>query len=132
MRFFDFVVKYSQICCKLTEIRWLKFSFLEINHYHCIEFAVEEKKIWEVVMSIDFEMILVADECEVSSKCHNEVLDIVDNLFFYDLLINICCIAFSYFLRVDEVQEIFVLEHHDRFTGSCMVRDCVYKVVRDV
>ena len=82
-----------------------------------------------MVVAIDFEVILVAYKCEVSSKCHYEVLDIMDYLFLYDLFIYGCKVTFSDFFRIDEVQEIFVLEHHDCFSGSCWIRKCIYEVI---
>ena len=82
-----------------------------------------------MVVTIDFEVILVTDECEVSSKCHYEVLDIVDNLFFYDLFIYVGCIALSNFFNVDEVKKVLIFEHHDGFASCYRVRDCIYEVV---
>ena len=42
-----------------------------------------------MVVAIDFKMILVAYKCEVSSKCHNEVLDVMNDFLFYNFFINV-------------------------------------------
>lgn len=83
-----------------------------------------------MVVAIDFKMILVAYKCKVSSKCHNEVLDVMNDFLFYNFFINVSKVTFSDFLDINEVKKVFIFEHHNGFTGSSWVRDCVYKVVR--
>ena len=57
-----------------------------------------------MIMAIDFKMILVADECEVSAERHDEVLDVLNNFLLYNFLVDIRSITLSDFLYIDEVQ----------------------------
>ena len=58
------------------------------------------------------QMILVANEREVLTKCHDEVLHIIDDALLYQFLVLVL-ISYKQLFRVDIVQQILVLEHHN-------------------
>ena len=66
------------------------------------------------------QMILVANEREVLTKCHDEVLHIIDDALLYQFLVLVF-ISHKQLFRVDIVQQILVLEF---FTYTLRFRSC--------
>ena len=54
--------------------------------------------------AIDLQVILVADECEVTAKGHDKLLDVLHNLLLHHTFIHIDCLAFAYLLHIDEIK----------------------------
>ena len=74
-------------------------------------------------MRENLKMIVIADESKIASESHDELLDVVDNLFLYHSLINIPIVADADFFGVDEVEEIFVLNILRGLDGIAAVFD---------
>ena len=73
-------------------------------------------------------MILIADKSKITTEGHDEFLDIVDYLLFNNTLVYICNVTNSNFLCIDEIEQIFILEHVDSLDGIAIVLDGCAKV----
>lgn len=74
-------------------------------------------------------MVLVADEREIVAEGHNEPLYVLDDFLLHNTLVNIFFVTLSDFLNIDEIKHIFILEHHDSFSGLPCVRYCLGEIV---
>ena len=67
--------------------------------------AIEEQQINEILFFGYNKTVLITHKREITTQCHNEVLDIVNNLLLYHTLI--CLVRI---FNVHKVEQIFVLE----------------------
>ena len=73
-------------------------------------------------------MHLTARETETLAERHNEVLDIMDNLILNYSLVDVF-FPLSQLLHVDEIKQVFILEHLDGFESLLMARDGLDEVI---
>ena len=73
-------------------------------------------------------MHLTAREAETLAECHNEVLDIMDDLILNYSLVDVF-FPLSQLLHIDEIKQVFILEHLDGFESLLMARDGLDEVI---
>ena len=54
--------------------------------------------------TIDFQMVLVADESKVSAKGHDEILDVLNDALLYNSFVDIYFFAFPNLFYIDKVK----------------------------
>ena len=65
--------------------------------------------------AVNLEMVLIADKSKIIAESNDELFYILNNLLFYNPFIHIQAITFPNFFHIDEVEQVFVFEHHHGF-----------------
>ncbi len=73
-------------------------------------------------------MILIAYEGEVSSKCHNESLDIMHNSLLYQSFVHIFFLCIDIF-HIDVIKQILIFEHPYSFHRLSGRWYCLYEII---
>src|SRR5574344_645454 len=88
--------------------------------------------------TIHFKMVLIADKGKITSKCHNEFLDIMYNFLLNHALIYIFVITLSYLFYIADLnkpllpstsqayQQKDVLERNDEYSNSVPAKSLFY------
>ena len=65
--------------------------------------ATPKQQIREMFYAIYLQMVLVTHESEISSKSHDKLFDILNNLLFHHSLVYVYSLTFPYLFHVDIV-----------------------------
>ena len=82
-----------------------------------------------MLYTINFKMVLIAYECEIAPKGHNEPFDILNNLLFHHSLINVLTVTFPNFFHIDKIKCVLILEHHYSLASLLCIKHRFWKVV---
>ena len=81
--------------------------------------------------TIHLQMVLVPNESKIVPKSHDEILDVLDDLLFHLALVHINGLALANLLHIDEIQQIFIFEHHHGLTGQSGIRQSLGEIAGD-
>lgn len=124
MRFLYLIIKNAQIGHQLSQIAWLEVAGFKLDNNQTVQLAVKKQQVRKKLMCISFQVILIAYKCEIMTKSHDELLDIMDNAFFNDTFVYIRRIAYANLLCIDKIKEIFIFKHVKRSDGILRIMNC--------
>ena len=123
------IIKDMKIMGKLAQVDWLERTFLKFNHNKRPKNTIKEEQVHPVVMSKFVEVDLIPSISESLAEGHDEIFDVMNNLIFNDLLVNVF-LANTKLLYIQIIQKIFILKHLNSPEGLFVFWDGGNEVVR--